>query len=102
MHIFIHSKHWLKEHEPDFVYADKINLTVHRIKRKEKHYHQFESQFVVKIPEEKGHYIKVNITSMVDDWYKEPSSNYGLLIKINGQSGHKLAVTDSEDKANVS
>lgn len=102
LHIFVHSGNWLKKHEPDTVYGEQFNLTVHRIKRKEKSYHQMVSQFVGNVPENKGVYVDVDITSMVDEWYKVPATNYGLVIKINGQSGHKLAITDSEDKLHVS
>lgn len=39
---------------------------------------------------------------MVDEWYRNPPSNYGAVIKVNGQSGHKLIVLNSGDREHVS
>lgn len=75
---------------------------MHRIIRNTKTYHQLVNYKEAYVPEHKGHYISMDLTDLVDTWYQEPSSNYGLLMKVNGHSGHKLAVTDTDDKDHVS
>lgn len=101
LYIFIHSETWLKQHDSENKYEKKFNLTVHQIRRNTKIYHQLVNYREAYVPEHKGHYITIDVSKLVDNWYQDPQSNYGLLLKVNGHSGHKLAVTDIGDKDHV-
>lgn len=102
LHIFVHSEQWLIDHDPLNKYDKTFNLTIHKVKRNAKAYQQLVNHHEGHIPKSKGHYLSVDVTHMVDEWYRNPPSNYGAVIKVNGQNGHKFIVLNSGDREHVS
>lgn len=103
LHLFLHSEQWLAEHDLSKKYDKVFNLTVHRVKRSANGFHQvLVNHYDGHIPRSRGHYVSIDVTKMVDEWYRNPPSNYGAVIKVNGQSGHRFIVTNVGDREHVS
>lgn len=113
LNLYVRGEQWLKQNEPNLLsnsnYNDNLTLTVHRITRNtnlnvntNKIYHHIINNYYSTIPKDKGSYIKIDVTEMVADWFRNPQNNHGVAIKSYGQIGPKLIIVDSNHSDYVS
>lgn len=116
IHLYVHSEQWLRVNEltvwKQLVNHPTLNIDLFKLLQVSSNKNTFQSLFGhfsnISIPsrEQHGHYIQIDVTNMVSEWFLHPQSTHGLLIKINTssdtQGAHKIVATDPSHSETVS
>ena len=115
-HLYVHSEQWLRANEftvwKQLVNHPTLNIDIFKLLQVSSNKNTFQSLFGhfsnISIPnrDQHGHYIQIDVTNMVSEWFLHPQSTHGLLIKINTssdtQGAHKIVATDPSHSETVS
>jgi hypothetical protein len=109
-HIYIHGEQWLRRTNSELLRSsspedrNNITITIHKIIRSNvksadnRAYHKEETIYEGQLPQGEGEYVKINITVLVAEWFRDATSNHGMLVKTYGQLAQKVTELDANEK----
>lgn len=109
LHIFVHSRKFLLansiEHPQNLKFID---IEIAQILKGAKHTRLFDAFRNISLPEgDDGHYVELNVTALVTEWFHNHESSHGIVIKIlSSQNGvqlpHRVVNLNLDDLSKVS
>ena len=77
----------------------RVSVSVHRMKREGAH--ELEAKMDRPQPDGEGAWMKFNVKKMVDDWFRRPRDNLGLMVQTNEDTKHLVQVDPNDDVSKV-